>query len=124
DGRETPEEITDGWMSEDYNLVCVKKNFFWSAKGLDKATTAMETKLDYVKEWPLASNLLYMAQETHIRAFGLPGDSFVLMEPVIPTLQELWTALLSMLNLAQQAEGLGYLKPFIKELESIDVSAK
>ncbi|KAG5633967.1 hypothetical protein DXG03_006441, partial [Asterophora parasitica] len=101
-----------------------EKNDFWSAKGRVKATTAMKTKLDYSKEWRLASNLLYMAQETHNKAFGLPGDSFVLMKSVIPTLQELWTALLSMLNLAQQAEGLGYLKPFIKELESIDVSAK
>ncbi|KAG5635706.1 hypothetical protein DXG03_005258, partial [Asterophora parasitica] len=62
--------------------------------------------------------------EIHIKAFGSPGDSFFHVEPVIPALQELWTALLSMLNRAQQAEGLGYLKPFIKELESIDVSAK
>ncbi|KAG5640824.1 hypothetical protein DXG03_006896 [Asterophora parasitica] len=124
DGREMPEQITDAWMSEDYDTVCSEKNYFWGAKGLDEATTVMETKLNFAKEWPLASNLLSMAQVTHIKALGSPKGSFFPVEPVISTVQELWTALLNMLNRAQQAEGLGYLKPFIKELESVDVSAK
>ncbi|KAG5634485.1 hypothetical protein DXG03_005868 [Asterophora parasitica] len=114
DGRETPEEITDAWMSEDYDTVCDKKVRFWSAKGLGKATTVMQTKLDYVKEWPLAGNLLGMAQEIHTRAAG--SSFFRRREPVIPTLQELRTEFLNVMNQAQQAEGLDYLKPFIEEL--------
>ncbi|KAG5634123.1 hypothetical protein DXG03_006297 [Asterophora parasitica] len=125
DGREMPEEITDAWMSEDYDTVCDKKVRFWDAKGLDEATTAMETKLNFAKEWPLASNLLSMAQETHTRAVGSSSTIVRRREPVISTLQELWTEFLDMMNqVEEQFEGLGYLKPLIVELKRVGVSAK